>query len=84
MLVAALMIKFDSPGPVLYTQFRVGKNGKHFKFVKFRSMYTHLSVGKDFGGKDAEQIYTDLVNSHANIRKGELPKIKNDPRVTTV
>ena len=47
-------------------------------------MYTHLSVGSWYGGQEAEQLYKDLVNSHANIRKGELPKIKNDPRVTKV
>ena len=47
-------------------------------------MYTHLSVGEEYGGNKAEQLYQDLVNSHANIRKGELPKIKDDPRVTNV
>ena len=47
-------------------------------------MYTHLSVGKEYGGEKADILYKDLVESHANIRKGELPKIKNDPRVTTV
>ncbi len=38
MLVTALLIKIDSPGPVFYTQKRVGKNGKVFDIVKFRSM----------------------------------------------
>jgi sugar transferase (PEP-CTERM system associated) len=38
MLIAALLIKIDSPGPVFYTQKRVGKNGKVFDIVKFRSM----------------------------------------------
>jgi sugar transferase (PEP-CTERM system associated) len=38
MLIAALLIKVDSPGPVFYTQKRVGKNGKVFDIVKFRSM----------------------------------------------
>ena len=47
-------------------------------------MYTHLSVGEEYGGKNADSLYQDLVDSHANIRKGELPKIKNDPRVTSV
>jgi len=84
MIITSIAITLNSKWPVFYTQERVGKNGKHFQFTKFRSMYTHLSTGKDFWGKDAEKIYTDLVNSHANIRKWELPKIKNDPRVTTV
>ncbi len=84
MIVTAVAIRFNSPGPIFYTQSRVGKNGKHFKFIKFRSMYTHLSIGANFWGKDAETLYQELVNSHANIRKWELPKIKNDPRVTKI
>ncbi|AKH32680.1 UDP-glucose:undecaprenyl-phosphate glucose-1-phosphate transferase [candidate division SR1 bacterium Aalborg_AAW-1] len=84
LLITALAIKLDSKGPIFYRQERVGKNGEHFLFTKFRSMYTHLSVGSGYGGQEAEQLYKDLVNSHANIRKGELPKIKNDPRVTKV
>ena len=47
-------------------------------------MYTHLSVGEGYGWEQADTLYQDLVNSHANIRKGELPKIKDDPRVTKV
>jgi lipopolysaccharide/colanic/teichoic acid biosynthesis glycosyltransferase len=47
-------------------------------------MYSHLSVWEWFGGQKAEKLYQELVNSHANIRKWELPKIKNDPRVTSV
>lgn len=45
-------------------------------------MYTHLSVG--YGGKDAEKLYQELINSDANVREGVLPKIANDPRVTKV
>ncbi len=84
LIISAIAIKIDSKWPIFYTQERVGKNGKHFKFIKFRSMYTHLSVGKEFWWKEAELLYKELVNSHANIRKWELPKIKDDPRVTKV
>lgn len=84
MIITAIAIKLDSKWPIFYRQERVGKNRKNFKFTKFRSMYTHLSVGDGYGWQKAEKIYKDLVNSHANIRKGELPKIKNDPRVTKV
>ena len=38
LLLTALAIKLDSPGPVFYLQKRVGKNGKEFKVIKFRSM----------------------------------------------
>lgn len=37
-LIAAAAIKLDSPGPIFYTQERVGKNGRVFKIIKFRSM----------------------------------------------
>jgi lipopolysaccharide/colanic/teichoic acid biosynthesis glycosyltransferase len=84
LLITAIAIKINSKGPIFYTQKRVWKNWKNFTFVKFRSMYTHLSVWEWFWGKKAETLYQELVNSHANIRKWELPKIKDDPRVTAV
>lgn len=80
MILLAIMIKIDSRGPALYKSKRVGKYGKTFNFLKFRSMYTHLSVG--YGGKQADELYKKLINSDANIREWVLPKIQNDPRVT--
>lgn len=82
MVVIAIVIKIESHGPVLYRSKRVGKHSKLFSFIKFRSMYTHLSVG--YWGKDAEELYTKLIQSDANIRQWVLPKIHNDPRVTRV
>ena len=38
MLIIAILIKLDSKGPVLFKQERIGKNGKVFKILKFRSM----------------------------------------------
>lgn len=84
LLIIAIAIKVDSSWPVFYVQKRVGKHGKLFNFVKFRSMYTHLSVGQKYWWKKAEQIYQDLIHSDQNIRQWELPKIHNDPRVTKV
>jgi lipopolysaccharide/colanic/teichoic acid biosynthesis glycosyltransferase len=82
LILTAIAIKIDSRGPIIYKSKRIGKYGKLFSFFKFRSMYTHLSVG--YGGKEAEQLYKKLINSDANIREGVLPKIKDDPRVTRV
>ncbi|MBP6911012.1 sugar transferase [Patescibacteria group bacterium] len=48
-LLIALLIKIDSKGPVFYIQQRVGRKGVPFRFIKFRSMYTHLSTGKNYG-----------------------------------
>lgn len=38
MLITAIAIKIESKGPVIFSQIRVGKDGKHFKMYKFRSM----------------------------------------------
>lgn len=82
LLAIAIAIKLDSKGPVIYKSKRVGTGGQLFTFLKFRTMYTHLSVG--YGGKEADELYKKLINSDANTREGVLPKIENDPRVTKV
>lgn len=82
--LVAIAIKRDSPGPVFYTQPRVGKQKKLFNFVKFRTMFTHLSTGPWFGGDEAQKLYEQLIASKQNVRTGILPKIANDPRVTRV
>lgn len=77
-----IMIKLDSPGPVIYAALRGGKD-KDFWFYKFRSMYAHLSPG--LGGEEAEKLRKELWQK--NDRGGEsgpFLKIKNDPRVTRV
>jgi len=82
MIVVAIAIKIESRGPIVYKSKRVGKYGKLFNFLKFRSMYTHMSVG--YGGTEADELYKKLIQSDANIRQWVLPKIHNDPRVTKV
>lgn len=67
----AVLIKWDSPGPVFFRQERVGYKGKIFRIYKFRSMRT-----------DAEAQLEEL--RHLNERQGPLFKIKKDPRVTRV
>ncbi len=82
MIIIAIAIKLDSSGPIIYKSKRIGKFGEQFTFLKFRSMFTHLSVG--YGGKKAEKLYDKLVHSDANVREGILPKIENDPRITRI
>ncbi|MFN3683662.1 MAG: sugar transferase [Fimbriimonadaceae bacterium] len=70
-VVLALLVKFSSPGPIFYCCDRVGKDGRRFKFVKFRSMYV-----------DADQRLAELVAK--NEKDGPIFKMTNDPRVTKV
>jgi exopolysaccharide biosynthesis polyprenyl glycosylphosphotransferase len=69
--VLALLIKFTSPGPVLFRQKRSGLNGQPFTIFKFRTMST-----------DAEQRKHELAS--LNEMSGPVFKIKNDPRVTPI
>ncbi|WP_026657066.1 sugar transferase [Butyrivibrio sp. AC2005] len=67
----ALAIKLDSPGPVFFSQVRIGRNGRRFKIYKFRSMRI-----------DAEEIKKKLENQ--NEMNGLMFKMKDDPRITKV
>lgn len=72
MLVTAIAIKIDSPGPVVFKQTRVGQNGRNFKIYKFRSMYI-----------DAEERKKELMAKN-EIEGGVMFKMKDDPRITRV
>jgi len=65
-------IKLTSPGPAIFTQERVGLNGKIFKIYKFRTMYV-----------DAEERKKELMKQN-EVNGGLMFKIKSDPRVTKV
>lgn len=69
MLVVALLIKLDSPGPILYLQQRIGRNAQSFTFVKFRTMHIQWCVGDRYGGKKAWEYKEKLMNSSLNIRQ---------------
>ena len=67
----AAAIKIDSPGPVFFSQTRIGKNGRRFKIWKFRSMYL-----------DAEEHKKELAAQ--NQAKVLVFKMEDDPRITKV
>jgi lipopolysaccharide/colanic/teichoic acid biosynthesis glycosyltransferase len=67
----AIMIKLDTPGPVIFKQDRVGENGKVFKFYKFRSMVHQAHERRD-----------QLIE--LNEQDGPIFKIRSDPRITRV
>ena len=71
-LVTALLVKLTSPGPIIFSQVRVGKYGRHFKFYKFRSMYI-----------DAEARKAELMQHNESV-DGVIFKMKHDPRITPV
>lgn len=71
MLITAIAIKIESEGPVIFSQQRVGKNGKLFKMYKFRSMVA-----------DAEKLKEKLMDQ--NEMSGPMFKMTDDPRITRV
>lgn len=70
-LLTAIAIKLDSPGPVFFKQERVGKWGGRFSLFKFRSMVVNAEAKKAelMAGNDADEV---------------IFKMKNDPRITRV
>lgn len=73
----ALAIKIDSRGPVFYKQKRVGKNGKIFKIIKFRSMIINAEKnGAQWAEKKDERI-TWVGNIMRKTRLDEFPQIWN-------
>lgn len=69
LIVPAIYI--ESPGPVIFKQIRIGRNGRRFKIYKFRSMYA-----------DAEARKKELLAK--NEMSGLMFKMKDDPRITRV
>jgi lipopolysaccharide/colanic/teichoic acid biosynthesis glycosyltransferase len=80
LLVIGILVKLDSPGPVLYRHRRVGKNGHPFEMYKFRTMVV--------GGDDAGYMnyLRELIESAKENPIGGKPytKMKDDSRVTRV
>jgi exopolysaccharide biosynthesis polyprenyl glycosylphosphotransferase len=70
--LVAIAIRLDSPGPVLFSQTRVGKHGKSFRCWKFRSMFV-----------DAEARKAALMAEN-EMDGGVIFKMKRDPRITRV
>jgi len=71
LLATALAIRLSSPGPALFTQDRIGKDGRTFRIIKFRSMHA-----------GAHEAKTALA--HLNEATSPAFKLRSDPRITRV
>jgi exopolysaccharide biosynthesis polyprenyl glycosylphosphotransferase len=71
LLIVAIAIKLDSRGPVFYRQWRIGRDGRPFQMIKFRSMV-----------ENADELKPQLAA--LNVAGGGLFKVVNDPRITRV
>jgi exopolysaccharide biosynthesis polyprenyl glycosylphosphotransferase len=70
MMITAIIIRLDSKGPIIFSQERVGQNGRLFRMYKFRSMVI-----------EAEKLIDKLKEK--NEMSGPMFKIKEDPRITS-
>ena len=89
-LLVAVIIKLDSPGPALYRQERVGKDGVPFNIIKFRSMRQdaedkgprwadHRDPRVTRSGKVLRQLHLDEIPQMVNILKGDMSLIGPRP-----
>lgn len=95
-LIIAIAIKIDSKGPVFFLQERLGKNGKVFKIIKFRTMVVnaeHMGAGIKVTGENDDRITKlgrrlrkfslDEVPQLINVIKGDMSLIGPRPPLTT-
>lgn len=74
-LILALLIRIDSPGPIIYIQKRMGKNGTIFNLYKFRTMIVNADAKLEELLKSDEKLSNEYRKYH---------KFRNDPRITRV
>lgn len=85
LIAIAILVKRSSTGPIFFRQERVGLFGKHFLFLKFRTMY----VGEDH--EIHKQFITKFISGQANVTAGDekageekIYKLTKDPRITPI
>jgi len=77
LIISALAIKLDSPGPVFYRQKRVGLNGKTFEILKFRTMKVGMEQKRQFAGHKDDPRITRVGKILRRSRIDEIPQIWN-------
>ena len=76
-LVVSILIKIDSPGPVFYKQERVGKSGKIFKLLKFRSMVDNAETNGPVWAENDDKRITRIGRWIRKWRIDEVPQMLN-------
>lgn len=76
LLLLALLVKLSSPGGVLFRQERVGKNGRHFSFYKFRTMLTNND------DREHRAFLQEYINSDEKSSTKKVFKMTTDARIT--
>jgi sugar transferase (PEP-CTERM system associated) len=76
-LLTAILIKLESPGPVLYKQERVGRNGRPFTLMKFRSMKVDAEKDGPVWARDGDERTTRVGRIIRHIRVDEIPQFWN-------
>jgi len=76
-VLAALLIKRESPGPVFFTQARIGRDGQSFKMYKFRTMHMHLSGDAPTPRSHADPRITNIGRWLRRFSLDELPQFLN-------
>jgi sugar transferase (PEP-CTERM system associated) len=78
MILTAIAVKLDSRGPIFYTQERVGKNGRQFKIIKFRSMRVGAETGSGpVWAEASDPRVTRVGRIIRKLRLDELPQFIN-------
>lgn len=76
MIIIGILVKLTSKGPIIYKQDRLGKNGKPFKLVKFRSMYVDAEAkGAQWSQGDDDPRITKFGRFMRKVRVDELPQL---------
>ena len=76
-IFTAFLIKIDSPGPVFYSQDRVGEQGKTFKIIKFRSMRLDAEINGPQWASENDNRVTRIGKFIRKVRLDEIPQLWN-------
>lgn len=79
-IIFAVLVKLTSKGPIFYTPLRVGKEGKEFEMLKFRSMFMYEINGAWVHALKYLETHPKLKKEYQN----NSFKLKNDPRITSI